>query len=398
MSLDFNPSTLSTLLRQRRLDRDELAEYLSTSLSRIEAFEAGTKTPTIRQIDLLAQLLGVNTIDFFGDEVVEVENDLIDFRTEQQGVARLSANGLRKVVRAERHAAFTKFLLSELKNNFVPALPRIKGDLSDNFAWSLREKFDDWSRGVRERERNSLLDESGFLQWLRIFVELQGSVTAIHDAPEKDYWGFYTDSGIDFPSIFINRSIQSKKSQLFTFCHEFAHYIEDSEGISNPYQIVNDTEIRCNRFAAEFISPRDKFSETIENFSRAIFTDTSTLVRKASEASLLSKQAAAVRLKELGYINKAQYNLWFKNNRKWYQKDKKSEQESAPIIPNLHHAKAIGEIGYLPIYLSSLAISRKIVDSFDVEHSLGISRAIQEKAFSLARRRIEMVLQNADKS
>lgn len=395
MAIEFNPENLERFRNQRRVSREEIAKFVGTSLERINEIEEGDRQPTPRQAERMAELLGVSTVDLFGVSNVQIDDDLVDFRTRNLTPAKLSANGLRKVVRAERHAKFTKFLMSELKDNFVPAFPRIQSNLSEDFAITLRQRFDEWRLRASSIEPIAGSTEAQFLTWLRVFTELQGAVTAIHDAPEADYWGFYTDAGVDFPSIFINRSIQSKKSQLFTFCHEMAHYIEDAEGISNPYSAANEIERRCNRFSAEFLAPKHEFSTYVETLGRTDRTNTSRLVELASRNSLLSKQAAATRLLELGYIKRSEYSNWFKQNRFWYQADKRSEIDNGPVITNIQHAKSIGEIGYLPVYLSHLAIDRKIVDSFDVEAALGISRKTQEKAFALARRRIEAVIDDA---
>ena len=90
--------------------------------------------------------------DLFGTSEVEIDDDLIDFRTSNLAPARLSANGLKKVVRAEQHAKFTKLLLTELQDNFVPAFPRLEGTLDQEFALALRERFNEWRRKAEEKE------------------------------------------------------------------------------------------------------------------------------------------------------------------------------------------------------------------------------------------------------
>lgn len=395
MSTDFSPENLAKFRNKRRISREEIAKYLGTTLERVQDFERGECPPTPLQSERIADLLGVGVGDLFGTSEVEIDDDLIDFRTSNLAPARLSANGLKKVVRAEQHAKFTKLLLTELQDNFVPAFPRLEGTLDQEFALALRERFNEWRRKAEEKEEIGGAEETQFLHWLRIFTELQGAITAVHDAPETDYWGFFTDAGVDMPSIFINRSIQSKKSQLFTFCHEMAHYIEDAEGVSNPYFAENAIERRCNRFSAEFLAPEAEFAELVAGLGRTIRADVDLLIDIASRDSLLSKQATATRLLELNLLQKSDYSNWFAKNRQWYRKDKRDEVDNAPIIPNIHHAKSIGEIGYLPVYLADLAVSRKIIDAFDVEVALGISRKLQSKAFALARRRIEAVIDDA---
>lgn len=396
MGASFNPSTLESLKRQRRVSSDDLARHIGTSPTIIQKIVEGKKDPTPRQAELLADLFGVPSFELFGETLLQIEDDLVDFRTPSLRPARVSANGLKKIVRAEKHAKFTKFLLDELKDNLVPFIKKPSGELTASFARTLRESFDDWLRKASQKEKIAGNDESVFLTWLRIYTELQGAITATHDAPESDYWGFYTDANVDLASIFVNRTIQSKKAQLFTMCHEMAHYIEDVEGISDVYSLNNPTEIRCNKFAAEFIAPEPQFASIVEDFSRSVFADTSLLVRRTAQSTLLSYHASALRLRELGYISSTQYSSWITHNRNWFKRDKQREKESQKPIPNVHHAKAIGEIGYLPIYLSRLAIDRKIIDAFDVEDGIGLSRKTQDKAFELVTRRFRAAVPDAD--
>jgi hypothetical protein len=48
-------------------------------------------------------------------------------------------------------------------------------------------------------------------------------------------------------------------------------------------------------------------------------------------------------------------------------------------------------LGYLPVYLAKQAIDRKTIDSIDVV-GISLSEVLQERAFSLAARRMDVAL------
>ena len=101
--------------------------------------------------------------------------------------------------------------------------------------------------------------EQIFLGSFRLFLEAQGTIVNVNDAPFDDFLGFYINHSESTPVAFVNRKISSRKAQLFTLAHEFGHILANAEGVSNPFIVKNSIERTCNKFAAEFLSPMAAF-------------------------------------------------------------------------------------------------------------------------------------------
>jgi hypothetical protein len=69
---------------------------------------------------------------------------------------------------------------------------------------------------------------------------------------------------------------------------------------------------------------------------------------------------------------------------------KQEESDASGETFGQPHAKRIGELGYLATFAAKAAIDRKIIDQVDVVAGISLSRTLQEKAFSLASRRMDV--------
>lgn len=385
-----NPQSLSAAREQRKLSIDEVAEFTGISIGRIEAFETGSREPSLRQVEQLASLYNVPVYLLYLDATPKLEIIIPDFRRQNPQPADLSPRGLVRIWAVEKISTFTRQLQFQLTDALPPLRQITKPNrLSTAYANRLRSEFDDWF-GQRESAFGlSGPTESRTLTGLRLYFETFGALSFVNDAPAKDYMGFYAEPQGGLRSIFVNRKISSKKAQLFTFVHEFAHWLTGQEGVSDPFKTSNDVERRCNRFAAEFLAPSDRFVELAKSYYRSNDSDYARLIRIVSHNSLLSNQATAVRLLEHEFISRSDYaawnTLWAKNPAKEKEDEKEGQSAGGPGA----FAKRVGELGYHAVYISSLAIQHRIVDSVDVARGLGLAETIQEKAFSLATRRFE---------
>ena len=385
---------LSGVREQRGLARDEVARFASIAPDRLHQFESGEREPSRVQMQKLASIYSVPLYTLYSDSIPNLPALPIDFRKTEPTVASLSPSGVKVLLASERIAQFTAQLAIEL--NYKPAslAPTVQHlDDPKKHAAVLREFFDDWF----QRREGALgfvgTDEQCFLSALRLFFEVQGGIVNINDAPASDYFGFYLRPEAGMPTIFVNRSISSKKAQLFTLVHEYSHALLGAAGISNPFQAQNSIERLCNVFAAEFLAPMETFKATVERLSRTNRTDPSTLISHASSSSLLSKHAAAIRLVETGYLTQKDFRAWRSIFVGKPMAEKEEEKEAVPTAGGGNpHAKRIGELGYLPVMLAKRAVKDHLVDAIDVVDGLGLSTTLQERAFSLAARRFEVAL------
>ncbi|WP_181161203.1 helix-turn-helix domain-containing protein [Labrys okinawensis] len=387
-------NSLRIIREQLGLQLSDVADFASISLPRLENFESGQIRPSRKQMERLADTYGVPVYALYSDKLPPTSPLPVDFRKSDPRPAALSPKGLQVFFASEKIAKFTKQLAKVV--GYKPldlAVSARKANSSNRRASELRAAFDEWFAKRSTSLKLSGSNEQQFMGALRLFFEIQGGVLQINDAPPSDYLGFYTYKEEKFPTIFVNRSISSKKAQLFTLAHEYCHALMDLEGVSNPFNARNKIERNCNIFAAEFLAPIENFTRTVESLPAGVRRDAASLIEATSRATLLSKHAAAIRLVETEYLVQQQLVTW----RRIFTRNPKEEKEEEKLVSpraggGAPHAKRLSEIGQLPVYLACKAMEAKFIDSYDVEVGLGLSANLQEKAFSLVTKRFKAAL------
>lgn len=389
-----NKRALRVVREQRGLTLSLVSDYTKISATRLEEFERGERNPSRKQVEKLADAYGVPLYWLFNRDIPEVPALPQDFRKAQPTPAALSPRGIKTIVACERISKFTFQLANELRFRSVDHIAQTRtANSTKRKANSLRDAFDAWFSPRQERLVLSGSIENKFLNALRLFYEIQGGVVNVNDAPSDDYMGFYIKPVAGLSTIFINRSISSKKAQLFTFAHEYCHALLGEDGISNPFASRNAVERTCNIFAAEFLAPMETFSRLVEAFPKTVRRDTKGFIELASARTLLSKHAAGIRLLEGDYITQAEFHAWRRVFVAAPRREKEEEQEEAGnSAGGVPHAKRISELGYLPVALAKRAMDAKYIDALDIVQCIGLSLKVQERAFSLANRRLEAAL------
>jgi Zn-dependent peptidase ImmA (M78 family) len=386
-----NNKILKIVREQRGLEMDAVALSASISSQRLAVFEKGDGAPSRKQMERLAEIYGVPLYALSSSSIPNLPPLPQDFRKVDPAPATLSPRGMKTLWLSERISRFTAQLAIELKFTALNLASSAKKLPPKKSAAELRSTFEAWLEPRAERFNFSGPTEQKFLSALRLFFEFQGGVLNIKDAPAQDYLGFFLEPDGGMPTIFVNRSVLSKKAQLFTLAHEYAHSLIDSQGISNPFAARNSTERACNVFAAEFLAPMDKFAKVVESLSSDFRHDVAGLVSAVSARSLLSMHATAIRLVEAEFISQGQLRSWLKlwSRRPYTEKEEEKEENDSPGGGN-PHAKRISEIGHLSVYLAARAVAEKLIDRHDVSAGIGLSETLQERAFSLAKRRFEI--------
>ena len=388
-----NIHALRKVREQRGLDITHVATFAAISVHRLADFERGEREPSRKQVERLAETYGVPLYSLFGDAIPNLPPLPQDFRKRDPSPASLTPRGVKTLLMSERTSQFGKQLAIELGYKPANLLAQVERlPTPKRHATEIRAIFDAWYRSRAVTLGFSGSPEQKFFSAFRLFIEVQGGVLQVNDAPPDDYMGFFLKPDAGFPTIFVNRSIASKKAQLFTLAHEYSHALLGEEGISNPFRPRNATERACNVFAAEFLAPMDEFSRIVEALPRLTRANVARFIDATSSATLLSKHAAAIRLVEGNYISQNDLRMWrrlFTTN----PRQEKDEERDATLDSRGHpHAKRIGELGYLPVVLAKRAVDKRLIDSFDVVEGLGLSHTLQERAFALAARRFDLAL------
>jgi len=386
-----NRRALRAVREQRGLDIAGVASFTTISPDRLQQFEEGAREPSRKQMEKLANTYGVPLYSLFNDAIPNLPPLPQDFRKSDPSPASLTPRGIKTLLLSERISHFTQQLAVELKYEPPDLAPAARSAKTPKRrAIELRSAFDDWLA-----PRASVLDFSGmpeqrFMSAVRLFFEVQGGVLNINDAPADDYMGFFLEPEAGLPTIFVNRSVSSKKAQLFTLAHEYSHALLGADGISNPFIPKNPTERSCNMFAAEFLAPMDDFSRVVEALPRSTRLQVAHFIDAAASRTLLSKHATAIRLLEGNYITQQQFGGWRRiftaNPRIEKDAEKEASEGGAGGVP---HAKRLSEIGHLPIVLAKRAVDAGLIDCYDVVEGIGLSFPLQERAYSLATRRFK---------
>lgn len=384
-------ATLKLVREQRHFDLEDVAARAHISTARLAEFEAGTRAPSIKQVEKLSTVYGVPSYQLFSLDRPNLPETLPDFRKAVVAPARLSPAGAEKVWAARGIAEFANQLAIEVEAPVADWLSKLDfGPPTLKRAGVLREFFDEW---LAKRQRQLAFTgtaEQVVLGACRLFIEAQGTIVNVNQAPGDEYFGFYIDPDAGLPLVFVNRAISSKKAQLFTLLHEYAHHLMGAAGVSNPFTARNSIERTCNKFAAEFLAPMAAFQALVERQPRSVRSDPTALIRQVSDSSWLSLHATAIRLVEAGYLTQAQLQAWEKTVRRNPAAEKQDEAEAAGDGQGAPHAKRIGELGYLPTLLANRAIEARMIDSIDVQAGMGLSESLQAKAFVLAERRFRV--------
>ena len=373
----------------RNLEVGEVAASAGMSERSLADFEDDRRDPSYAQLENLAEVYGIPAYTLNHSDVPNLPELIADFRTSNARPARLSPSGLRRLWAAKTRSQFARQLGSEIKLGSPDWLGKVpQGSLDANHARDLRIFFQDWFDERRDDLGFVGSEEQIFMQSFRLFMEVQGLIININDAEPDDFLGFYVRPDEGFPLAFVNRKISSKKAQLFTLLHETCHHFEKNEGVSNPFIVRNAAERRCNRFAAEFLAPQQEFALLASERPQQL--DLLRYVNEVSQRSLLSRQATAIRLFEEKYITDQQLSVCQRTFARQPKKEK--EEEKTEAKGGQQHAKRIGELGYLPVYLAAIAVDRKLVDNVDVRQGLALAEPTQPKAFDLAKRRVDVAL------
>jgi len=389
MAAPLNNRALKSVREQRRLDIADVADFTNISPSRLIEFETGDRKPSRKQLEKLSETYGVSLYSLFGDAIPNTPEMLPDFRKRTPRPAVVSPRGFKSLLLSERISHFAKQLILEIGYEIPDwAAGAERVPLNRSGANILRAQFDQWYAACGHALELTGPREQRVLAALRLFFEVQGGVVNINAAPPDDYLGYFLEPDGGVPTIFINRSISSKKAQLFTLAHEYAHAQQRTPGISNPFVLRNESERACNSFAAEFLAPRKEFSDLAENVSRSDRRDVFRYVAIVADQSLLSKHATAIRLHQTDYITDEDISR-FEAAWRQYAAEEKEEDDYDSSNFGVPHAKRLSEIGYLPVYLASEGVKRGLIDSLDVQTAIGLSEGLQERAFDLAKRRIE---------
>ena len=305
----ITPEVLQWAREKAHLTTIELADKTKIKVEKIESWERGAGKPTLNQAHTLAKTLRIPFGYLFLSTPPEEKPLLPDLRT----------------LRDEDRDSFSQDFL-ELLNSVLQKHQWYRDHLQEEGAtplthigsFGLNDRPEEVARdisiylGVDDLFRREALHWDDFLRKIirrseekGILVLRSGIVgnNTKRKLSVEDFRGFAICDELA-PLIFIN-SRDSKAAQVFTFAHEIAHLWIGFSGISNPdtgYRISRrplQTEIFCNKVAAELLTPYKSFviawektegpEENIHRLVRLFRVSSIVVLRRAYDLDLISK-------------------------------------------------------------------------------------------------------------
>jgi Zn-dependent peptidase ImmA (M78 family)/transcriptional regulator with XRE-family HTH domain len=260
-TVSIKPELISWARQRAGLEPDDLAK----PFPKLVEWEQGVSSPTLRQLEALAQKLWAPLGYFFLPAPPEEKLPIPDFRSVKDApIQHPSPDLLETVFYMQRRQAWLRDFVIEEGAEPLPFVGSATlRDKPDEVARKIRAALGinaGWTRSiVKWRDAFSSL-------WLNaeqkgIIIVCNGIVgnTTSRILDVEEFRGFVLpDSYVPF--VFINNA-DAKAAQMFTLAHELAHIWIGSAGVLNFRAMKpaeNETELFCNAVAAEMLVPHDE--------------------------------------------------------------------------------------------------------------------------------------------
>ena len=308
-------SVPSTLLAWASKRSGIAADTLLTKFPDLDAWEQGSKLPTLKQLERFATATHTPLGYLFLAEPPQESLPLPDFRTIGDiEVGHASPDLLETVYlcqqRQEWYRDFARLhrespvaLVGSLgtDTDIVEAARRMRSVL----AFEPGERGTSWSEAFRR-----LLQEADAQGILVMVSGVVGSNTHRKLDPEE-FRGFALSDDLS-PLIFVNGA-DTKAAQIFTLAHELAHLWLGQSAVSDPDMATtstNDVERWCNQVAAEFLVPVEGLRGLVVD-PEGLTEDLDRLAREYKVSTLVVLR----RIFDAGYLSPAQFRTAYTQER-----------------------------------------------------------------------------------
>jgi Zn-dependent peptidase ImmA (M78 family)/transcriptional regulator with XRE-family HTH domain len=276
---------------------------LDTKFPALDEWEAGTKQPTLKQLERFAQATHTPIGYLFLPEPPEESLPVPDFRTiGDVEIGQASPDLLDTMYQCQQRQDWYRDFARVHREDTVSFVGTLTTDVDIvEAARQMRTvlSFEPGERGSTWSEAFSRLlngvDEQGVLVMVNGIV---GSNTHRKLDPEE-FRGFALSDDLA-PLIFVNGA-DTKAAQIFTLAHELAHIwlgesgVDDADMAGSPTNVI---ERWCNAVAAEFLVPaadlqgvqldRDDLTEDLQRLARQFKVSTLVVLRRLFDTSFFT--------------------------------------------------------------------------------------------------------------
>lgn len=284
-------------------------DRLVSKFPALEEWQAGTKQPTLKQLERFAQATHTPVGFLLLQEPPEERLPLPDFRTiGDVEIGHASADLLDTVYQCQQRQDWYRDYARLHRESSVPFVGSLTteadvvasaNEMLSLLAFAPAERGATWSEGMRR-----LIDEADAHGVLVMINGVVGSNTHRKLDP-REFRGFALADDLA-PLIFVNGA-DTKAAQIFTLAHELAHLWLGESAVSDvdlAHASTNPVEHWCNQVAAEFLLPLADLGPVNVDEARL----TGELERLAREFKV-STLVALRRIFDAGRLGQTEYRI-----------------------------------------------------------------------------------------
>ncbi|MBQ8102227.1 MAG: ImmA/IrrE family metallo-endopeptidase [Afipia sp.] len=300
--MTYNRDILDKLLESRSLSRRNLSKRLGLEKDELEQQLSIEPEPRQKILKDIAKELAVPIFIFYMREAPSTDDRIPDFRLATPKFSPTS----RETTEAIQLARSIQRKAQELRPNFHPAINRIEKPSLKTVAIAAAQARDLFKISLHDQLEAT--DTRTFYTLCRKKIEAAGIFVIQESFPKEDGSGFCLSTGT-VPVLVVNTKEQTRGRRLFTLIHELAHALIGVTGISDPFVSTNNLETYCNKFASEFLAPKEFLEVLLSNTPIPRNPDRDD-VKRISRKLKISQQATILRLEELGKVAEGSYRAW----------------------------------------------------------------------------------------
>ncbi|MER8750867.1 XRE family transcriptional regulator [Mesorhizobium sp. M1050] len=313
--IPFNSEVFRWARHRVHGDIEDIARRINVSPDRLAEWEAGDRSPTVKQARRLADIYDRPFLEFLSKEIPHVPaTELVpDFRFHRGGTPGQELAALEEVQRWAEEQRLNALDLLEIIGDDPPKFPAHLFSSVDNDVEPVADKVRDAIQFSIEKQlaiRSDKRDQ--FPNFLRHKFEEMGVLVLRQNGLTK-----LRTRGICLfaePLPIIVYGGEAPSAQAFTLSHELGHILLRQSAISGPPRFgkakgLKQIEAWCNRFAAAFLMPKKAIVRDMGGEKAPRDEIGERELRSLANRYAVSRHAMLIRLVALGFVKPAFY--WF---------------------------------------------------------------------------------------
>ncbi len=259
--ININPEVLAWARKESGLEIDEILSALEADHPTYQLWERFGNNIPFSKIKILAKIFQRQTAVFFLPSVPEKSERPMDNRNLKDFNARLSAETMLSIRRANRYSELLNNLNGETYYRGIYKWLSEFNEVFYNPKRIDREEICVWVRGkigISVDEQLSSQSQSQiFKMWRAAFEKELGIPAFQFKMPAQEIQGFSLNEQIPY-CITVNNK-HSITGKIFTLFHELGHLLKRQGGICFPENVPDNQilELECNAFAGMLLVPRE---------------------------------------------------------------------------------------------------------------------------------------------